>query len=309
MINQIIVAKFLLLVFWVPFSFEFPNFGVEAQPLETKPNMSQESESLSCLVAGATGATGGEILRLLLGKDKNVGKVVVLARSEASAAKLQAIIIDQISATGSSMVEIVRVLSEDYESKSETLRNVFSQKGPFDIVFTAMGTSRVNPEVQEAMEEYGLGLGFEKFLKKVDLGFNLALAELALENGVKLFSRISARGANADGEVNPDIQWSYYPKYQGLADKAIMALPFPKGVHILRPGRLDRGEEFRKLRPHEVGAHEKMGPGLSVTHVARKAVAMALADSSNDVISASAAARIKIVDEAEIVQFSKREEL
>ena len=36
------------------------------------------------------------------------------------------------------------------------------------LVFTAMGTSRANLEVQADMERMGAGLGFERWLKRID---------------------------------------------------------------------------------------------------------------------------------------------
>eukprot|EP00397_Hematodinium_sp_SG-2012_P059468 GEMP01076259.1.p1 GENE.GEMP01076259.1~~GEMP01076259.1.p1 ORF type:complete len:235 (+),score=63.06 GEMP01076259.1:15-719(+) len=188
-------------------------------------------------VAGATGATGQRLVNQLL-NDPSVTRVTAAVRDKAAAPL-------------------------DYEAQTPSLKGV-------DVCITAIGTSRANAVVKESMEKMGNDEGFAHWLQKVDLGINVALAKQAHADGVQHFARISA--INADSSKRGG-GFEIYNRYQGESDDAVARYSFPTGLTIMRPGALDRGEEFRSKRPWEVERHINQGPGLSVDLLASKTIA------------------------------------
>ncbi|CAD7937271.1 unnamed protein product [Amoebophrya sp. A25] len=182
-------------------------------------------------------------------------------------------------------------LEPDDEDTVAALRSTMTGDG-VNIVFTALGTSRANSEVKADMaaaaaETGHQGPGFERWLSEVDYRRNYLLARAANvppakapRFGPTIFSRISAANANATADVVAEKTFSYYSRYQGLADEAVArALSGGKMIgHILRPGALDRGDEFRAKREWEVARNATQGPGLSVVRLAKVAVHMALSE-------------------------------
>eukprot|EP01062_Namystynia_karyoxenos_P016410 TRINITY_DN15994_c0_g1_i2.p2 TRINITY_DN15994_c0_g1~~TRINITY_DN15994_c0_g1_i2.p2 ORF type:complete len:271 (+),score=91.33 TRINITY_DN15994_c0_g1_i2:76-813(+) len=207
-------------------------------------------------VAGSSGATGRELVRLLLG-DGRYSKVIAAVRSP----RLDAAAFPGLP-EGTDRSKLTVMPGCDFSTMDAS-----ALQGA-DVVLTAAGTSRANPEVKAAMDSDG-DAGFASWLMRVDVGVNQRLAELASAQGAKVFGRISARGADPSKEGGG---FNIYWKHQGIADERVSALAqgFPKGVVILRPGRLDRGDELRSARPWEVEHHEKQGAGLHVRHVAER---------------------------------------
>ena len=145
-----------------------------------------------------------------------------------------------------------------------------------DIVFTAMGTSRANKEMQEAQEETSYHEGFATWLRRVDAVQNAKLAQAAKQANAKGIVRVSAMSANANAFGSEQQFWGWYARYQGLGDELTKVIMGAKRSVILNPGGLDRGERFRQNRPWEIQKHQ-MGPGLPVIRVAEQAVAQGLA--------------------------------
>ena len=117
-------------------------------------------KKLHALVLGATGATGKEIVKLLL-EDSNFSKVSVFVR--------RTIDIDHEKL----------IIHEINFSKLSEYDNLV--KG--DILFSALGTTK-----QDA------GSRKEQFL--VDYTYQYAFAKMAVENGVSRYSLVSSMGAN-----------------------------------------------------------------------------------------------------------------
>jgi hypothetical protein len=139
-------------------------------------------------------------------------------------------------------------------------------------VISTVGTSRMNSEVKISMDSDGNDEGFKQWLKIVDVGYSVSLALAAANTeSVRFFGRISANGANAQQEGGG---FNIYFKYQGISDDLVVAALKERveggtmRVGILKPGRLDRGEDLRAKRQHEVDQHAAAGPGLSVVHLA-----------------------------------------
>jgi uncharacterized protein YbjT (DUF2867 family) len=102
-----------------------------------------------------------------------------------------------------------------------------------DTVFCALGTTMKKAGSKEAF-------------RKVDHDYPLALARVALEAGARRFVIVTAVGASARSAV-------FYNRVKGEVEAALAPMPFPAGVHVLRPSMLlgERGES----RPGEaVGA-------------------------------------------------------
>eukprot|EP00392_Amoebophrya_sp_AT5.2_P003854 g3859.t1 len=306
---------------------------------------------LHCLVAGGTGATGVHIVALVL-RSPLVSQVTVLARRALHSvdSETRALWADPESASAFSkklwfrefgdgpeggwgtdsdsdeavvanLAEIMSSPRTSATTSSTSSEDEGRRPASVDIVFTAMGTSRANPEVRAAMnsaraEAGSEAAGFEKWLREVDLRRNVLLARAAAVAGaVKAYSRISAASADVNAAVSPEKTFSYYFKYQGLADEKVLeacsgrrrdsasslglASSPPIVAHILRPGALDRGEQFRAKREWEVARHASQGPGLDVKHLAKVAVAMALAE----VAEAGDKGSVHIVDEGMIRNF------
>lgn len=161
------------------------------------------------------------------------------------------------------------------------LERLFTQHS-FDVVFSGLGTSRAQPELQATQQELdSYGGGFEHWLKKVDLLQNQALAKLAkrTEAGGGKFPRlvrIGAIGSDAQAQGSEENPWGYYRRYQGLADKAVLDESLTGGTVVLQPGGLNRGDDMRINRPWE--QEKDQTNSLSVAHLAQVAVALGLRD-------------------------------
>ena len=141
-----------------------------------------------------------------------------------------------------------------------------------DVVFSAMGTSRANPEMQAAQAETSYHEGFATWLRRVDCVQNAKLAQAAKEANAKGIVRVSAMSSNPMAVGSEQQYWGWYARYQGLGDQLTKQIMGPTRSVILNPGALDRGERFRQNRPWEHGRG-----GLPVVRVAEQAVVQGLA--------------------------------
>ncbi len=150
--------------------------------------------TLSCVVAGASGAVGQWIAKTLVASVA-VSKVVLISRPRPSTEEKSPLAIYETNPK----VQISYVEESDWSagavaSGDGKLRTLL--RGA-NLVFTAMGTSRANQEVKDAQAASTYAQGFEAWLKKVDLGQNGALAQAAGLEKCGSFVRISAIGANS----------------------------------------------------------------------------------------------------------------
>lgn len=258
---------------------------------------------MRCLVAGATGAIGRHLVRLLA-NDPSVKEVIVLSRRTFDPENDYPSIfnIDYPSPAASKLILMVENFLSDadwgedlprakalQQNTDEAIDAAIAQDEDVglppppdgrlvqlmknvNVAFTAMGTSRANEEVKKTQQETSYARGFARWLRKVDFFQNLQLARAAKLAGVDRFVRVSATKASASVKGSEDNPWGWYVHFQGISDEKISSLPFSKGCVLLRPGRLDRGEELRALREWEVQGHAKNGPGLSVEVVAARGV-------------------------------------
>lgn len=157
---------------------------------------------LTAIVAGATGLVGGECLRQLL-SSRRYERVVVVTRRELGGGlrhdKLRAVMVD-----------------------FERLDDVRTQLGA-DHVFCALGTT-----IRKA--------GSQARFREVDCEYPLRLARLALGNGARHFSIVSALGASRSSPF-------FYSRVKGEAEQGLRQMGWPS-LAILRPSVIagDRAE-------------------------------------------------------------------
>ena len=147
----------------------------------------------TALIAGASGLVGGECLRRLL-ESEAYAKVTVLARRSLGPAakhpKLREIVID--------FAQLDSINAEMHA----------------DHVFCALGTT-----IRKA--------GSQAKFRQVDFEYPRHLAELALGNGAKHFSLVSALGASSKSGV-------FYSRVKGELEDALRAMGWPS-LCLLRP--------------------------------------------------------------------------
>lgn len=157
-------------------------------------------ELKTVIIIGATGLVGSELLNLLL-DDDSIGKVITLGRSKP-------VVI-------SPKLESHTVNFDDVDSYHHLING--------DSVFLCLGTT-----LKKA--------GSVNAQKKVDVVYQLNVAQAAADNKVSQVLLVSSSGANEGSSNN-------YLKMKGELEKAIHNLPFNRFV-ILRPSLLlgDRKE-------------------------------------------------------------------
>jgi uncharacterized protein YbjT (DUF2867 family) len=160
----------------------------------------------TALIAGASGLVGGECLKRLLASDMYSKVTVVTRRSlglSAKHPKLREIVVD----------------FEQLDSVRADLRA--------DHVFCALGTT-----IRKA--------GSQAKFRQVDFEYPRHFAELALANGAKHFSLVSALGASSKSGV-------FYSRVKGELEDALRAMKWPS-LCLVRPSVIagDR-EESRPL--------------------------------------------------------------
>jgi uncharacterized protein YbjT (DUF2867 family) len=104
--------------------------------------------------------------------------------------------------------------------KPETYREYLN----VDCVFCALGTT-----IRKA--------GSEDAFRRVDFEYPLTVAREAAAAGARRFALVSAVGADARSRV-------FYSRVKGELEAALAALPFPRGLRVVRPSILlgDRSE-------------------------------------------------------------------
>ncbi len=173
---------------------------------------------LTALVAGASGLVGGECLQRLLGSDSYSTVTVVTRRTLGSRAKhpkLQEIVVD----------------FEQLDSVRGELRA--------DHVFCALGTT-----IRKA--------GSQAKFRQVDFEYPRHLAELALANGARHFSLVSALGASSKSGV-------FYSRVKGELEDALRAMGWPS-LALLRPSVIAGDRQESRLLERLSEAFLRFGP-------------------------------------------------
>lgn len=161
----------------------------------------------TALIAGASGLVGGECLQRLLASEAYAKVTVVTRHSLGPAAmhpKLREVVID----------------FGQLDSIKAELRA--------DHVFCALGTT-----IRKA--------GSQAKFRQVDFEYPCHLAELALRNGAKHFSLVSALGASSKSRV-------FYSRVKGELEDALRAMGWPS-LCLLRPSVI--AGDRRESRPLE----------------------------------------------------------
>ena len=146
------------------------------------------------IVIGATGMVGSQLIQLLI-ENKEYSEIVSLVRRESGVKdpKLKEYIIN----------------FDEPEKWSNYVTG--------DVLFSALGTTIGQAKTKAA--QY-----------KVDVTYQLTVAQIAAKNGIPLYVLISAAGANPKSN-------NFYLKMKGELEKSIHTLPF-ETISILRPGLL-----------------------------------------------------------------------
>jgi uncharacterized protein YbjT (DUF2867 family) len=168
--------------------------GIGTKNKRKKTQKNNNRMKKTAILLGATGLVGGELLKILL-EDKNYAKIRVFSR--------KAIGLDHPK------IELHLI---DFD-KPDTYRH----KVLGDEVFCCLGTT-----IRQAKSKANF--------YKVDYQYPITFAEIALQNGVRRFSLVSAMGAKANSLI-------YYNRVKGETENKLLQIPF-EAVHILRPSLL-----------------------------------------------------------------------
>lgn len=155
------------------------------------------------LLAGATGLVGGECLRLLRASER-YARIVLLTRRELAPADAPPGRVEQVVCDFAQLDLVAGRLRADH-------------------VYCALGTT-----IRKA--------GSQARFREVDFGYPRRLAELALRNGARHFSLVSAAGASPSSSF-------FYSRVKGEVETALREMGWPS-LCIVRPSVIagERGE-------------------------------------------------------------------
>jgi len=207
-------------------------------------------KKLHALVLGATGATGQELVKLLL-KDSNFSKVSIFVR---------------------------RTISIEHE-KLTTHKIDFSRLNEYkilvagDVLFSVLGTTKKDA-------------GSKKKQYLVDYTYQYEFAKMASENGVNHYSLVSSVGANKKSLFfYPKIKGDLEEAVKGLKFNKIQIFQTPS---LIRQPDLMRAAEKSGLkflkRLNKIGILKSLQP-LSVADLAIKMISEALLNQPNRTIT------------------------
>ncbi|MBX3331474.1 MAG: NAD(P)H-binding protein [Nitrospira sp.] len=216
----------------------------------------------SIALFGATGLVGCECLRLLLG-DEGFSRVRIFTRRPLS-----------VKPDGAADRPTLETHILDFE-QIERHEKAFV----VDQIVCALGTT-----IRKA--------GSRQEFRKVDFDYPLAIARIALAQGVRHFLLVSALGANAGS------RW-FYNRVKGELEAAILALPF-RSHTVVRPSLLlGKRAEFRfgeKIAERLAFLMPETYKPVSAVAVAEALVASAREDRAGK----------RIIESAEIQTFAGR---
>ena len=171
----------------------------------------------SALILGATGATGGQVLREVLSRP-GWGRVVVVGRRAPDQS-----IAEGLGKEQPEFIELKSLADQAGQAAAaDKLQGV-------DHFFNCVGTTRSAAGSAQAFHD-------------IEVGVTQTAATLAADGGIKSASVVSAQGASANRSCAP--MWFhplFYGKTMGLKERAMTSAGFDR-VTIFRPGMLDRSD-------------------------------------------------------------------
>lgn len=173
-------------------------------------------KELHGIVLGATGATGRELVELLLSSDKWTSITIVIRRK-----------IDRWNNLADKQKNKLKIIQKDnldfINNNIKELKNIFIENN-YSTVFCCIGASNL----KISKEEY----------YKIHYTYVSYCADLCEKLDILQFSFISGKGANSNS-------WFFYPKTKGQSEENIMNKNI-KQVSIFQPGLLiNRDNNYR----------------------------------------------------------------
>lgn len=175
--------------------------------------------SKKAILVGATGLIGADLLNKLLASNY-YSEVLVITRREIKNENIK-----------------FNQLIIDFEDIHKYETEIIG-----DDVFCCLGsTAKKTPDL--------------KVYKKIDYQYPLDVAKIALKNGAKTYSLISAMGANVNSSL-------FYTRTKGEVERDLQLIPF-LNINIYRPGLLDgKRKEDRKIENLFIGFMRIINPIL-----------------------------------------------
>ena len=210
--------------------------------------------SYTAVVAGATGATGREFVRLLL-QSPRCACVTVLVRSASRAAPKFERTAKGEPIDAAAREQKLKVVELDWEALCSGVADEAKKLAGHHVGVNCLGTTR---------KDAG---GFKGWLR-VDRDYYNAFTSGCKAQGVPSLVQVSWTGASPKS-------WLAQPRTKGECDAYAMAAGF-QYLAVLRPGLLDRGDEARTIER----VSKRLGvPVISVADVAAAGVAAFEAES------------------------------
>ena len=179
-------------------------------PPQQQQQQGENENETRILICGHTGATGKEVMNILIG-DSRITKIVTIGRRE-------------VPDMPDKVVQLVTPEIYNLDEISKTKPEITEGKGKYLAAFCCLGTTHGDAGSNEAF-------------RKIDLDGVASFAKVARSLEIPRFCLLSSVGASSSS-------WFNYTKTKGLAEEAVTALKFP-ALAIFRPGLLDRGAATR----------------------------------------------------------------
>ena len=185
--------------------------------LSAHPRGNIVSQKKKAIIIGATGATGTQLLSLLLGSD-NWDKITTITRKSVL--------------NGEKHKKLNQIVIDSFDNLNQTAESWLGH----DSFFNCIGTTRK------------IAGGAKQFVD-IEFGISLKCAELASKAKIPNASVISAGGANADAWAVDWIHPLLYTKTIGMKEETITKHYSFDNVSIFRPGMLIRKyNEYSKMQ-------------------------------------------------------------
>ena len=181
--------------------------------LSTHPRGDIVSQKKKALIIGATGATGAQLLKLLL-ESENWDKITTISRKPVL--------------NGESHKKLNQIIIDSFDKLDQTVESWVEN----DSFFNCIGTTRK------------IAGGAKQFVD-IEFGISLKCAELASKVKIPNASVISAGGANANAWAADWIHPLLYTKTIGMKEKTLTKHYSFDNVSIFRPGMLIRKYDQR----------------------------------------------------------------
>ena len=179
------------------------------------------------VLIGATGATGSQVLKILLNSPE-WGRVTTFGRRELPKTNNEYGKVDSTEDTSKLQHHIV-----NFDKLNENDDKTISLFKDHDVVFNCIGTTR------------GQAGGADPFYK-IEVEYTQKIATIASKAGIKQFSVVSAQGANPNQYYVKWIHPLLYMYTLGMKEEVVKNVtpPFQR-ISIFRPGMLNRLKEDR----------------------------------------------------------------